>query len=89
MPLDELIAAAELGEESRRFLESDLGKCILGMAEQQVKAAQEDLENTSPTDTEKIRELQNKARMGRAFEGWLRELFHDGEAAIAIYRQDK
>lgn len=88
-PLDELIATAELGEEARNFLESDLGKCLLGIAKQQVLAAQEDLEIVDPTETEQIRKLQNKAQLGRQFEQWLRELLHDGESAMQIYKSTK
>jgi hypothetical protein len=88
-PIDELVASAELGEESRLFLESDLGKCILGLANQQVMAAQLDLEIVSPLETEKIRQLQNQARLGRQFEQWLRELLHDGENAMQIFKSTK
>ena len=88
-PIDELVAAAELGEEARLFLESDLGQCVLGLANQQVMAAQLDLETVSPLETEKIRQLQNQARLGRQFEQWLRELLHDGENAMEIFKSTK
>lgn len=89
VPMDELVAAAELGEEARLFLESDLGKCLLGIASQQVIAAQLDLETVEPTEIEKIRKLQNQARLGRQFEQWLRELLHDGENAMQIFKSEK
>lgn len=82
----ELIAAAELGEEARKFLESDLCRCILGMAAQQIAAAQEALENVDPSDTKKIIALQNEAKLGRQFEDWLRELVSEGDNAIAVFR---
>ena len=84
---DELIAAAELGEEARRFLESDLGKCLLGMAQQEVALAQEALERVDPADTEAVRKLQNQAMLGRQFEQWLLELLDKGESALEVFKQ--
>lgn len=87
--LDELIATAELGDEAKRFLESDLGKVMLGLAQQEVELAQEDLEEVEPTDTAEIRKLQNQAKVGRWFEKWLRELLADGEAALSAFKQQQ
>lgn len=86
---DELIAAAELGEESRRFLDSDLGRCILGMAAQEVTAAQKEFGKTDPTDTKAIIALQNKIWCGEHFEQWLHELLDDGESAINVFKQSQ
>lgn len=87
--IDELIASAEIGDQARKFLESDLGKCVLGMARQQIEEAWLDLENVDPTQTEKIRALQNKAQLGRQFEQWLKELLQEGENAMNIYQSRK
>lgn len=86
---DELIAAAELGEEARNFLASDLGKCLLGMAQQDVMDAQEQLEVIDPTKVEEIRQLQSQAKRGRNFEQWLLELLDKGESAIEVFRQQE
>ena len=83
---DELIAAAELGEEARMFIESDLGKVMLGLADQQVLAALDAMEDVDPTDTEAIRKLQNKAKMGRQFRAWLYELLDDGQNAMEVFK---
>ena len=64
---DELIAAAELGEQARKFLESDLGRMLVGLADQEADLAQEALAVVSPTDTGKITELQNQVKVGRWF----------------------
>lgn len=87
--IDELIAAAEIGDQARQFLESELGICVLGIAKQQIEAAWLALESVDPTQTEKIRSLQNKAQLGRQFEQWLRELLQDGENAMNIYQSRK
>jgi len=86
---DELIAAAELGDEAKRFLESDLGKCLLGMAQQEVALAQEKLERVSPTDVEAIRALQNQAQLGRQFEAWLLELLDKGNNALEVFKHSR
>lgn len=74
-----------MGEDARAFLESNLGRCLLGMAQQEILAAQQELECVDPTDTKKVCELQNKAWRSRQFEAWLRELVANGESAVALY----
>jgi len=88
-PQDELIAAAEIGEEGRKFLKSDLGKTLIGLADQSVQRALEQLETVSPVDTEKIRAFQNEAKLGRMFTGWLIDLVQDGENAMEIFKNEK
>lgn len=86
---DELIAAAELGEEARNFLASDLGKVMLGIAKQEVQLAQEALLDVKPNDVDAITLLQNKARLGLNFEQWLLELLNKGENALAVFKQEQ
>lgn len=88
-PMDELIAQAELGEEARRFMESDLGKCVLGMAEQHTQAALEALGNADPHDTTTIVKLQNEAKYARGFAEYLTELLTEGENAISVFKQQE
>ena len=87
--MEDLIAAAELGEEARAFLESDLGKCLLGMAQQEVAMAQEALEKVDPVKVLEITKLQNHARVGRWFEQWLYELLDKGESALEVFKQQQ
>lgn len=86
---DELVAEAELGEEAKQFLESDLGKCLIGMAQQEVLLAQEALGSVDPTDVKAIMALQNKMHLGMSFEGWLLELIDKGNAAIQVYKHSQ
>jgi hypothetical protein len=88
-PLDELIAQAELGEEARKFLQSDLCKVLIGFARQEVDAAQEELETADPTDTKKIISLQVNARVGRLFEQWINSLVDEGDNALAVFKQQQ
>lgn len=84
---DELIAEAEIGDEARKFVESDLGKTLLGMAQQEVADAREELEKVDPSDTKAITALQNKAKIAGYFEQWLAELITKGEQALVLWRE--
>lgn len=86
---DALIAEAELGDEARKFLEGDLGQCLVGMARQEVIAAQEQLIDVNPDDVKAIAALQRKAQLGIFFEQWLRELVTNGDSALEIWKQAK
>lgn len=84
-----LVAAAELGEEARKFLESDLGKCLLGMALQEADLAKDALSKVDPSDFKKITELQNTVRLYQSFKDWLGELVDEGNSALEIFKQQK
>lgn len=86
---EELIAAAEIGEKAREFLESDLGKVLIGLADQEVQLAQELLGDVDPTDDKKIRDLQNQVKVGKWFSQWLTDLVTDGEQAINVFKQQQ
>jgi hypothetical protein len=85
--IDALIAEAELGEEARKFLEGDLGRCLIGMAQQDAKEAQEKLVEVDPDDKAKIRELQNRALFGIRFQDYLAELVSRGNNAMDVFKQ--
>lgn len=84
---DDLIAEAEIGDEARKFVESELGKAMLDRADQQLRAAQEALETVDPTKTEEIRTLQNKAQIARNFGEWLSELIDRGDNALTVWKE--
>lgn len=86
---DALIAEAEIGEEARNFLEGNLGKCLIGMAMQEVAMAQEALETVDPEDKKTITQLQNHAWRGRKFGEWLRELVQNGDNAMMAFKQQQ
>ena len=83
-----MIAEAFIGEEARKFIESDLGKVVLGIAEQQVLDAVSALEDVDPSDVKQIMVLQSKAKAGRQFKGWLIELINAGENALEVYKNE-
>ena len=86
--IEELVAHALIGDEAEKFLESDLGKCLFGMAQQEVMLAQEALETVDPENMLEIRRLQNRAWLGRSFEGFVRELIDRGRQATEIYQKE-
>jgi hypothetical protein len=86
---DELIAQALIGDEARKFLESDLGKCLIGMANQEAEVALEALSKVNPTDVQAIERLQNRIWLARHFEAFVRELMQEGDNALARWRQSQ
>lgn len=86
---DELIAAAEIGDEAKSFMESQLGQVMLGMAKQDAQIAMETLSQVDCTDSKKIRVLQNTVYLANTFEQWLNELFSKGENALAAFKQQE
>ena len=85
--LEQMSAEAEIGEEARKFLESDLGKCLCGMAKQEVDAAVLEFDQIDPGDIKKIRELQLRVKFGLSFQNWLVELFEKGNEAMQAFQQ--
>jgi hypothetical protein len=85
--LDELIAAMELGKEAQEFIEGNIGRYLIGVAQQEVRAAQEALGRVQPEDIKTIVELQRKVWNGEHFEEWLKELVHNGNEAEIAYKQ--
>ena len=86
---DELIAAAEIGDEALRFVESDLGKTMLGMADQDILLAQQKLLDVDPDDSRRVREIQNDARVALMFKSWLVELIDKGNAALEVFKHEQ
>lgn len=89
MNQDELIAQAEIGEEARKFIGSDLYKCMVGIASQHADENLIELERVDPDDSKKIRKLQDEIRHFRSFEKWLKELIDEGDNAISVFRQQR
>lgn len=87
--LDELIAEAELGQEARSFVEGNLGKCMVGIARQELEAARIGMDDVDPENTIRIRELQNEIWRAKKFEEWLAELVTKGDQALIIYKQQE
>lgn len=89
MTSEELLASAELGDQALRFRDSELGKCILGMAEQDARDAAAKLARVNPTDASSISQFQVDYKVAERFEQYLMELITDGEQSIQIFKQQE
>jgi hypothetical protein len=79
-----LFAEAALGRDAEDFLKSDIGRYILGRAEQEIQEAQDKLALVSPWRRNRIRQLQNDIWRAKSVRGWLAELVGAGKQAEAI-----
>lgn len=77
-----LYAEAMLGKDAEEFLGSDLGRYMLGRAQQDEQEALELLAKVSPWRRRRITELQNRIRLAQNFKGWLIELVQVGKQAM-------
>ena len=86
---DELIAQALIGREAEDFLESDLGRTMLGIAEQEKSIAQEKLKSINPREVYKIETLQNEIWRAESFRGWIEQLVSEGQQALEAYKHQQ
>lgn len=77
-----LYAEAMLGKDAEEFIGSDLGRYMIGRAEQEEREAVELLATVWPWRRRRITELQNRIWRARQFKGWLVELYQIGKQAI-------
>lgn len=82
-----MVAEADLGRQVKEFLQSDIGRYLLGCAQQEHQAAMEALKQTSPWRRRRITDLQNQAWRAESFMGWLRELLIRGRSAEGALTQ--
>jgi hypothetical protein len=81
MNFETKLAEAVLGRQVEEFIASDIGKVLLGMAEQDARVAMDELKKVHPWRWRKIRDLQNRIKLAESFEGWLLDLVHTGRVA--------
>lgn len=79
-----LWAEAALGRDAADFLSSDIGRYILGRAQQEIDDAHEKLAIVSPWRRNRIRQLQNEIWRAQSVKGWVVELIGIGKQAEAI-----
>jgi hypothetical protein len=87
--VDTLSAEAILGDDADKFLRSDLGKVVIGLAIQEAEEAKEEFKTVNPENSARIRELQNIIWRAESFEGWLRGLVVEGEQALQSLQHDE
>lgn len=79
-----LMAEAMLGRDAEEFFNTDIGRYILGRAEQEKHEAQELLARVSPWRRRRIQQLQNEIYRAESIRTWLAELVNNGRAAEAV-----
>ena len=84
------LAEVALGEEAREFVNSDLGKYMIGCAKQDADDAYQKLKDTAAWRRRRIQQLQNEIRCAEQFVFYLRDLVIRGKAAeIALDESER
>jgi hypothetical protein len=78
---DLLIAEAVLGRDAQEFLATDLGRYLVGRAEQEKAEALAQLARVSPWRRNRIRQLQAEVWRAESVLSWLAELINSGRQA--------
>ena len=86
---DELIAQAEVGEAAKQFMQGELGKIMLGLADQERELAQLEMEEINPDDPKAIRAVQARIWRAKSFREWLEGLVSDGDQAMRVWQQQE
>lgn len=84
MSNDLLWAEAVLGRDAQEFLESDIGRYLIGRCNQEIAEAQDKLSMVSPWRRNRIRQLQNEVWRAKSVKDWLVELVTAGTQAEAV-----
>lgn len=78
-----LLAEIHIGEDAAEFVKSDVGRYLLGRANQEIKAATNDLKRVYPWRRNRIQQLQNQIKVHELFKSWLVEAIVSGRTALS------
>lgn len=78
----ELLAEVKLGHDAQEFLNTDLGRFLLGRCRQEIDEATEKLKRIERHAHTEIGRLQDQIWRAESFEAWLVELIHAGNEAL-------
>lgn len=76
-----LFAEAVLGRDAVDFFTSELGRCMVGFAKQDLDEALQKLRKTSPWRWRRIQQLQNEVELAERFLLYVRDLIIRGIGA--------
>lgn len=76
-----LFAEASIGRQAKEFFHSDIGRYMIGCAQQEYAEASASLKDVPWYRPFKITELQNRMWRAENFMAWLRDLIIQGTAA--------
>lgn len=77
------------GVDAEEFVDSDLGKIVLGMAEQDLKEAIIAFDEIDITDRAKLLDLKVQIRTARRFDQYLAELIMRGREVAAANKPEE
>ena len=78
------MAQAILGRDAEDFIKSELGRYLIGCADQEKKDALVQLARVSPWRRNRIRDLQARVWRAESFLSWLAELIKVGRQAESV-----
>lgn len=78
-----------IGDDAEKFITSELGRTMIGIAENKKAEAQEKLARVSPWRRRRIAELQNEIWRAESFAAWLGELFVQGKQALQQLKEEE
>ena len=84
---DVLMAEAILGRDAQDFLNTELGRYLVGRAEAEKADALEQLARVSPWRRNRIRQLQNEVWRAESVVSWLAEIISAGRDAENVLEQ--
>jgi len=76
-----LMAEAVLGRDAQDFVKTEIGRYLVGRANQEKRDALEQLGRVSPWRRNRIRDLQARVWRAESFLIWLAELITSGKQA--------
>ena len=77
-----LLAEVHLGEDAAEFIKSDLGKYVIGRANQEIRIALDELKRVYWWRRNRIQFLQNKIARAENTKMWLVECLNAGQIAL-------
>ena len=88
---EQRVAFAEvaLGKDAEEFFQSELGRYLIGCAQQEYSEASAKLKTVAWWRPHKITELQNQMWRAEQFMVWLRDLIIKGRAADMTLREEE
>lgn len=87
LPTRTLIAEVDLGMQAKDFINSDLGRHLVGCLHQEIILAQEELARVWPWRWRRIQVLQNRIWRSQFMLNWLRDLILSGKTADGALKE--
>lgn len=83
-PDDPIVRSAVFGKQVEQFLDTAIGRYLVGRAEEEAERALSQLRTVAPWRRRRIMDLQNQVYRAEAFQQWLADAIIDGQQALTI-----